>query len=92
MWRWRRARTRAATKPIWLIVEGYALVNATARHQLRPGIAVGANLTNVFGTDYATFGLLGEADDVLGDEYGFAVYQSRLAIGVSGWCVESAIP
>jgi iron complex outermembrane receptor protein len=50
-------------------IDGYALVNVTARHQIRPGIAVAANLTNLFGTDYATFGLLGEADDVLGDEY-----------------------
>jgi outer membrane receptor protein involved in Fe transport len=50
-------------------VDGYALVNMTARHQLRPGIALAANVTNLFGAQYETFGLLGEADDVLGDEF-----------------------
>lgn len=50
-------------------IDGYALVNLSARHQLRRGIALAANLTNLFGSEYSTFGLLGEADDVLGDDY-----------------------
>ena len=28
-----------------------------------------ARLTNLFGADFETFGLLGEADEVLGDDY-----------------------
>jgi outer membrane receptor protein involved in Fe transport len=50
-------------------IDGYALVNLAARHQLRAGIAVAANVTNLFGAEYSTFGLLGEADDVLGDDF-----------------------
>jgi iron complex outermembrane receptor protein len=50
-------------------VDGYALVTLSARHALRRGIAVSASLTNPFGATYATFGLLGEPDGVLGDEY-----------------------
>ena len=34
-----------------------------------PMARVVARVTNLFNTDYATFGLLGQADKVLGDEF-----------------------
>lgn len=50
-------------------IDGFALVHLTAGYALTRRVAVTARVTNVFGSDYSTFGLLGDADDVLGDEY-----------------------
>jgi outer membrane receptor protein involved in Fe transport len=50
-------------------LDGFAVVNLSAGYALARHVAVTARVTNLFGSDYSTFGLLGEADDVLGDEY-----------------------
>jgi outer membrane receptor protein involved in Fe transport len=50
-------------------VDGYAVVSLSARHALGRRVTLAASVTNLFGSDYSTFGLLGEADEVLGDEY-----------------------
>jgi outer membrane receptor protein involved in Fe transport len=50
-------------------LDGFALVNLTAGYALTRRVAVTARVTNLFGAEYSTFGLLGDADDVLGDEY-----------------------
>jgi outer membrane receptor protein involved in Fe transport len=50
-------------------LDGFAVVNLSARYALARHVAVTARVTNLFGSDYSTFGLLGEVDDVLGDEY-----------------------
>jgi hypothetical protein len=44
-------------------------VNLVASHRLSRTVALLARLTNVFNTAPASFGLLGEADDVLGDDF-----------------------
>jgi hypothetical protein len=50
-------------------VDGFTLVHLTGRFALSPRVAILARVTNLFGVRYATFGLLGEADEVLGDDF-----------------------
>jgi outer membrane receptor protein involved in Fe transport len=50
-------------------VDGYAVSALTARYAIGRRLAVTGRVTNLFGAEYATFGLLGEAGDVLGDDY-----------------------
>jgi iron complex outermembrane receptor protein len=50
-------------------VAGRALLDLTAAYLVAKRIRLSARVTNLFGSDYSTFGLLGEADDVLGNEY-----------------------
>ncbi len=50
-------------------VDSSAVVNFSASYALHPRARLVGRVTNLFGTDYATFGLLGEADEVLGDEF-----------------------
>jgi hypothetical protein len=50
-------------------VDGSAIVNLSGSYALHKRAKVVARVTNLFDTDYATFGLLGEADEVLGDEF-----------------------
>jgi outer membrane receptor protein involved in Fe transport len=50
-------------------IDGYAVVNLAARYAVTPRIEVFADVINLFDAEYETFGLLGEADDVLGDDY-----------------------
>jgi outer membrane receptor protein involved in Fe transport len=50
-------------------IDGHAAVNVLARVEVAPRVALTARVTNLFGTEYATFGLLGDADEVLGDDY-----------------------
>jgi iron complex outermembrane receptor protein len=50
-------------------VAGFSLVNVNASYQLAPSVRLAIRVMNLLGTDYATFGLLGEADEVLGDDY-----------------------
>jgi outer membrane receptor protein involved in Fe transport len=50
-------------------IDGYAVVNLAARYSVTPRVEVFADVVNLFNAEYETFGLLGEADDVLGDDY-----------------------
>ena len=50
-------------------VDGFATVDLSAGYALGRGLRLSARLTNLFDTGFETFGLLGEADDVLGDDY-----------------------
>jgi iron complex outermembrane receptor protein len=50
-------------------IDGYAVVNLAARYAVTPRVEVFADVINLFNAEYETFGLLGEADDVLGDDY-----------------------
>ncbi len=51
-------------------LDGYAIVNMNASRRLGSRVTVVGQVTNLFNRRYATFGVLGEADDVLGDEFG----------------------
>ena len=50
-------------------VPGAAVVGLTASYRLRERITITGRVANLFNTTYETFGLLGEADEVLGDDY-----------------------
>jgi outer membrane receptor protein involved in Fe transport len=50
-------------------IDGFTLVNVTGRYALHRRVSLMARVTNLFNRDYASFGLLGEADDVLGAPY-----------------------
>jgi iron complex outermembrane recepter protein len=49
-------------------VDEFALVNLTAQYEIASNLRIKARVANLFGVEYATFGL-GEADEVLGDYY-----------------------
>ena len=46
-------------------IDGYVVVNARASYEYNKNISVFANVNNLFDTDYETFGLLGEPDEIL---------------------------
>ncbi len=50
-------------------IEGYAVVDATARYPIGRRAAIVGEVANLFGTKYSTFGLFGEPDEVLGESY-----------------------
>ncbi|MCG8380215.1 MAG: TonB-dependent receptor, partial [Proteobacteria bacterium] len=45
-------------------VDGYAVVNLNATYKIHKNFAFFARVNNLFDTDYETFGLLGESDEV----------------------------
>ena len=50
-------------------IDGASLVHLSASVALHPRARIVGRVTNLFGREYETFGVLGEADDVLGDEF-----------------------
>jgi iron complex outermembrane recepter protein len=50
-------------------VDGFAVVNLLAGYSLNRRIALTGRVSNLFDSEYSTFGLLGESDEVLGDEF-----------------------
>ncbi len=50
-------------------IDGFATLNASAGYAIRRGLRVTAQVANLFNAQYATFGLLGDAAQVLGDSY-----------------------
>ena len=50
-------------------VNGFAVANFMASFRVSSRVAITGRVTNLFGTNYSTFGLLGEADEVLGDAF-----------------------
>jgi outer membrane receptor protein involved in Fe transport len=50
-------------------LDGFSIVNASASYALARYVALTVRVTNLFDSEYSTFALLGEADEVLGDDY-----------------------
>lgn len=50
-------------------LDGFTVVNVTGSYAFARNIALTARVTNLFDARYSTFGLLGEADEVLGDNF-----------------------
>lgn len=73
-------------------VEGFALVHLTARYAITSRVAIVGRLTNLFDSRYATFGLLGEADEVLGDDFDEPAFQSPGAPRAAWVGVQVAVP
>ena len=50
-------------------IGGYAIVNLNASFAISSSVGLTLSIDNVFDTDYETFGLYGEPDEVLGDDF-----------------------
>ncbi|PVV20876.1 MAG: TonB-dependent receptor [gamma proteobacterium symbiont of Ctena orbiculata] len=50
-------------------IDGYSLVNLRGEYQASDNLKLFAKVDNLFDREYETFGLYGEADEVLGDDY-----------------------
>jgi outer membrane receptor protein involved in Fe transport len=50
-------------------IDGFTVANLAGRVALTPRMSVVGRVVNVFDSEYATFGLLGDAEDVLGDDF-----------------------
>lgn len=50
-------------------VDGYALLNLRLEYRLGTRASVFVNVDNLLDEEYATFGVFGEADEVLGDDF-----------------------
>jgi outer membrane receptor protein involved in Fe transport len=50
-------------------IDGYTLVNLRSEYQASKRFKLFAKVDNLFDKEYETFGLYGEADEVLGDDY-----------------------
>ena len=50
-------------------IPGYSIVNLRARYTLWKHFSIFAKVNNLFNETYETFGLFGEADEVLGDDF-----------------------
>lgn len=50
-------------------IDGYAVMNLRGNYRVNKHVSVFARIDNLFDTDYETFGLLGEPDEVLGDAF-----------------------
>ena len=65
-----RARRFAATKATSLEeLDGYTLLNLRAEYRIGEHARLFANIDNVLDEEYETFGVFGEADEVLGDDF-----------------------
>ena len=65
-------------------LQGYTVVNVGAEYRFNRHFMVFARVDNVFDTEYETFGLVGAADEVLGDEFEDPRFVSPAA-PISGW-------
>jgi outer membrane receptor protein involved in Fe transport len=50
-------------------IDGYTVVDLRGEYRLNENLRFFAKIENVFDEEYETFGLYGEADEVLGDDY-----------------------
>ncbi|MES9922929.1 MAG: TonB-dependent receptor [Candidatus Thiodiazotropha endolucinida] len=50
-------------------IDGYSVVNIRGEYAATANLKLFAKVDNLFDTEYETFGLYGEADEVLGDDY-----------------------
>jgi outer membrane receptor protein involved in Fe transport len=65
-------------------LQGYTVVNVGAEYRFNHHFMVFARVDNVFDAEYETFGLVGAADEVLGDEFQDPRFVSP-APPISGW-------
>ena len=57
-------------------LDGFSVVNVMADYRVGRQIAISARVSNLFDSTHSTFGLLGEADEVLGAEFDDARFVS----------------
>lgn len=57
-------------------IGSFTLVNASGSYQINEQLLLTVHVDNLFDKEYATFGLLGEPDEVLGDDYENPIFNS----------------
>ncbi len=62
-------------------VDGYAVVNINGTHKFNKTVSVFARVNNLFDTNYETFGLLGEADEIFDGSGATAAFTSPVFLG-----------
>lgn len=62
-------------------VDGYAVVNINGTYKVNKTFAVFARVNNLFDTDYETFGLLGEANEVFDGSGATAAFSNNTFLG-----------
>ena len=50
-------------------LDGFTIVNIRANYRWTDRVEIFGRINNLFDTDYETFGVFGEADEVLGEEF-----------------------
>jgi len=62
-------------------VDGYAIVNLNGTYKISKMFSLFARVNNVFNTDYETFGLLGEADEIFDGSGATAAFSNATFLG-----------
>jgi outer membrane receptor protein involved in Fe transport len=62
-------------------VDGYAIVNLNSTYKINNTFSIFARVNNLFDTNYETFGLLGEADEVFDGTGATEVFTSSVFQG-----------
>lgn len=57
-------------------LDGYTVLNARAQYRFSQSVRLFASIENLLDADYATFGVFGDADDVLGDAFDEPLFMS----------------
>jgi outer membrane receptor protein involved in Fe transport len=57
-------------------LEGYAVLNVRAEYRFGQNVRAFASIGNLLDEEYATFGVFGEPDEVLGDEFDEPLFMS----------------
>jgi outer membrane receptor protein involved in Fe transport len=73
-------------------IDGATVANLTGSYSFGSRVRLFGRITNLFNGDYATFGLLGEADEVLGDEFEDARFFSPGAPRAAWLGLEFSLP
>jgi outer membrane receptor protein involved in Fe transport len=60
-------------------LEGYTVLNVRAEYRFGRNVRAFASIENLLDEEYATFGVFGEADDVLGDDFDEPLFVSPAA-------------
>jgi iron complex outermembrane receptor protein len=60
-------------------LEGYTVLNVRAEYRFGQNVRLFANIENLLDEEYATFGVFGEADEVLGDDFDDPLFVSPAA-------------
>jgi hypothetical protein len=74
------------------VIDGHVVVDVSASHVLGKYVQVTGRIANLFGAEYNTFGLLGEADGVLGEDYDDPRFLSPAAPRAAWVGVEVLLP
>ncbi len=62
-------------------IDGYAVVNINSTYKINKTVSVFARVNNIFDTDYESFGLLGEADEIFDGSGATTAFTNPIFLG-----------